>query len=171
MGLTIFQNLAGTLRSTFRLGRTGPTLRQGTEDPIAASVAGANGDIYIKHGTQPGFFQMSNNTWQAVAGNTGSTGTTPTTTRTAITVSDYIVSQNDYYLGVSRNNSVNLYLPVGSDSKTYIIKDEGGFASEAKPITVTPASGQKIEGLDTYQIIAPRGSVTIVFGGNGWHVV
>jgi hypothetical protein len=63
MSLYVFQRLAGTLLDRFRIGRVGPTIRQGIDDPNDSAVDGNNGDLYIRYGENPGLFQMHDNLW------------------------------------------------------------------------------------------------------------
>lgn len=48
-------------------------------------------------------------------------------------------------------------LTAGSYNQAVLIKDIGGYASEANPITVTFSSGEKIDGLSTITITNPYG--------------
>lgn len=63
MSLFVFQRLAGTLLDRFRIGRVGPTIRQGTDNPNVSAVDGNNGDLYIRYGDISGIFQMHDNLW------------------------------------------------------------------------------------------------------------
>ena len=64
MSSHVFQRLAGTLLDRFRIGRAGPTIRQGVEDPNTSAVDGNDGDVYIRYGSTPGMYQMVENTWR-----------------------------------------------------------------------------------------------------------
>lgn len=162
MGLSVFQRLAGTIMPYFRIGQVGPTIRQGTDNPDAASVTGSNGDIYICYGTKPGVYQMSSSVWLEQSN--------MTLNRTKITISEFTVTNQQYYLGVNRDGIVTIYLPPGVENKSFVFKDEGGYASVEKSITIVPHGSETIDGANVYVITAARGSVTLVFG-EGWHCI
>jgi len=65
---------------------------------------------------------------------------------------------------------VTLTLPDGDETSSdpllpqkLTVKDEGVTASVSNPITITPFSGQTIEGQSTLAITNPRGSVSIYY--------
>lgn len=165
MAFNVFHKLAGTLLSTFRIGVNGPSIRQGSADPIAESIEGVSGDLYIKHGLEPGVFQMSNQGWIQLAAQSSAS-----LNRQSISTATFTASNSNYYLGVNRDGSVDITLPAGVTDKQFIIKDEGGFVSYSKPITIYPAFGETIEGQASLVLTTARSSITIVFGSE-WHVI
>lgn len=164
MGLSVFQNLAGTLLSTFRLGRRGPTLRQGTVDPNVDGVEGNDGDVYIQYGDVQQFFQQRLGVWYPIGqeGNGFS--------RKVITSPSYAVQPTDHYLGVNYSGPVTITLPPGLVHKTYIIKDETGQASDLTPITILAHTGETIDGDPEVIVRGGYTSLTLVFGGE-WHII
>jgi len=158
----IFQTLAGTLQSTFKLGKTGPTLRQGTGDPNATSVSGSDGDIYIQYGTTESFFQRRNGAWVDVS--------VTNIKRHEVTTNSYTILANDHYIGLNYNGAVDLYLPPGAAGKGFIIKDEAGLLSGTNILTVHADGSETIDGASTITLTAPRSSLTLVFG-NGWQII
>lgn len=163
MGLSIFQNLAGTLRSTFRLGRSGPTLRQGTDDPNASQVAGNDGDVYIQCGTSAqAFYQRRAGYWVNIS--------TPTMVRSTVTTPSYIVGAHETYIGINYNGPVNIYLPKGTDGRNLIIKDEGGYVSDVSPLTIYTQAPDTAEGSDSIVATVSRTSISLFFGGQ-WNII
>ncbi len=162
MGLSVFQRLAGTILPYFRIGQIGPTIYSGTGNPGDDDVSGNNGDIFIRYGSTPGLFQMYNDVWREQGD--------LSLQRSLVQSATFNATNQNYYIGVNRNGTVDLFLPAGLSGKSFVIKDEGGFASNILPITIIPQEGETIEGQSTYTIEAPRGSLTLVFGGE-WHVI
>ena len=162
MGLSVFQRLAGTIIPHFKIGKIGPTIRQGTDNPLVGNIAGDNGDVYIRHGSKPGLFQMFNGLWREM-------GAIPLS-RTEVNTAIFNATNQHSYLGVNFNGSVDIYLPPGSESKSFVIKDEGAKAAINRPITIHASNGQSIEGQSTYVIQSARGSITIVYGSE-WHLI
>jgi hypothetical protein len=166
MGLSVFQNLAGTLRSAFRLGKNGPTLRQGANDPNVTNEAGNDGDVFIQYGATQSIYQRKNGHWFAVG-----EGTANPITRRSVTSSTYIASVNDQYLGVNYPGPVTIYLPDGVENMNIIIKDESGNANEVTaPIHIVPYNGQTIDG--ETEIIIRQGyvSLSLIYGAE-WHLI
>jgi hypothetical protein len=162
MGLSVFQRLAGTIMPYFRIGQVGPTIRQGTGNPDEDSVSGNDGDLFIRYGSSPSLFQMRSGVWLE-QGNVS-------LNRTVITTAEFTATNQQYYLGVNRNGSVDIYLPPGIENKSFVIKDEGGNVSETKTITLHPYGSETIDGETTYVVSTPRYSITLVFG-DGWHCI
>jgi hypothetical protein len=163
MGLAVFQNLAGTIRSAFRLGRSGPTLRQGATDPNEAQVSGLDGDIYIQHDADNQLFQRRNGVWMNIGGEAFS--------RKPITTATYNVAITDHYLGVNHAGPVDIFLPPGVKNKQFIIKDESGLADKTnRPINIIPYGDELIDGDSEMIIVGGFTSLTIVFGDN-WHLI
>jgi hypothetical protein len=162
MGLSVFQRLAGTIMPYFRIGQVGPTIRQGTDNPDTAAVAGSDGDVYIRYGTSTGVYQMSSGVWLE-QGNVS-------LNRTLVTTAEFTATNQQYYLGINRDGTVTIYLPPGIENKSFVFKDEGGHASSEKTITLIPYGSETIDGSTSYVINTPRYSITLVFG-DGWHCI
>lgn len=163
MAYPIFQNIAGTLRSAFRLGKNGPTLRQGSADPNVATVQGSDGDVYIQNSTPPSLFQRNAGFWHNVAGEGFK--------RTPVTSSEYNVQLTDYYIGVDYDGDVDIMLPAGVSNKVFIIKDESGLVNGTnRRINLIPDGLETIDGETEITIQAPYTSLTIVFGSE-WHLI
>lgn len=162
MSLSVFQKLAGTILSTFRIGKSGPTIQQGPANPGDSQIVGNEGDMYIRVGSSPGVFQLITGVWREL-GNLS-------LKRTFVTSASFNATMQHHYLGVNRNGSVELQLPPGVEEKSFVIKDESGRASQNNVITIVPEFGDTIDGQSSYQIDAPYGSITMVYG-DGWHVI
>ncbi len=161
-GSSVFNNIAGTLKSTFRLGKVGPSLRQGTLDPNDSAVSGIDGDIYIQFGSDQRFYQRRGGVW---------IGLSDDGRRTAVTTATFTATMSQYYLGVNYAGNVAIALPAGVEGKQYNIKDESGLASYTRSITVTANGSQKIDGAATVVLNVPYQSVSLLFGGGNWFIL
>lgn len=163
MAYPIFQNIAGTLKAAFRIGKAGPSLRQGSQDPNTANVTGLDGDLYIRQSSTPAVFQMKDSFWRNISGEGFK--------RTAVTSSSYTILETDHYIGVNYAGDVNLVLPPGMENKMFIIKDESGAVNNSNRRIIVSADGtETIDGSDQITIQAPYTSMTIVFGAE-WHII
>jgi hypothetical protein len=163
MAFPIFQNLAGTLKSAFRIGAQGPSLRQGSVDPNSASVQGSDGDIFILNSELPSLFQRRDGFWHNVAGEGFK--------RTAVTTNEYNVLLTDYYIGVNFNGDVDIFLPAGVENKVFIIKDESGLVNNStRRINIIPDGLETIDGETEITVQAAYTSLTIVYGTE-WHLI
>jgi len=90
-----------------------------------------------------------------------------------VTTSSYIITPQDYYIGVNYAGAVTLTLPTPrKDGKAYIVKDELGQASKGvnRYITILPSGSDTIDGRDRAIIAYDYGSLTFVYR-NGWRIV
>lgn len=160
MSQPTYQKLAGTLSNSFKVGKGGITVSQGTDDPNTAAVTGKSGDLYIQRGATVKVFEYRAS-WEPLGSRVS---------RSIVTSSSATLSNSQHYVGVSFDGAVTLTLPTGSEGKQFIIKDEGGFASETNVITIAAASGQQIEDNASITITQARGSCTLIFG-TSWNVI
>lgn len=74
--MAVFLNAKGTTNSSFNIGKSsGPTIYQGSGNPNSSSIVAKNGDIYIRTGSTPQFWQYSGSAWGTVGQSPGgSTG-------------------------------------------------------------------------------------------------
>lgn len=160
----IFQLLAGTIYSTFRIGKSGPTIKQGSGDPNATTVAGSNGDLYIKHGASPRLFQRSNGRWvdpsstfTSVLSVTGSTATIP--------------EESDLVVVSTNSGNVTLNLPNGYQGKRITIKDSSGnLISSGRKITLMPQSST-IDGSASLEMSVDYTSISLTYAGGNWLII
>ena len=52
--------LSGTLSSSFRIGKTGPTIYQGVGAPVFIAT---DGDLYVRYGAPQGIYQYVSGSW------------------------------------------------------------------------------------------------------------
>lgn len=83
--------------------------------------------------------------------------------------SSYTATANDEYIGVNSTSAVTITLPTGITGKLYTIKDEHGDGSGK--ITITPASGEKIDNNNNFVLTFKNQSVTLVFRAGQWRVI
>jgi len=160
MSQPTYQKLAGTLSNSFKVGKGGITVSQGTDDPNTATITGKSGDLYIQRGSTVKVFEYRSS-WEPLGSRV---------TRSVVTGATATLTNAQHYVGVSFDGSVTLTLPTGTEGKQFIIKDEGGFVSETNVLTIQATSGQQIDGATSLDITTARGSVTLIFGSD-WNVV
>lgn len=81
----------------------------------------------------------------------------------------YTATESDQYIGVNSTSAVTITLPLGTDGRTYTVKDEHGQGSGK--ITIKGTSGELVDNSATYIISVPFQSVTVVFRGGSWHLI
>ena len=93
---------------------------------------------------------------------------------TSVTSSSYVISLQDYYIGVNYAGAVTLTLPYADrEGKIFIVKDELGEASKGtnRYITILPSGSDLIDGRDRAILAYDYGSLTFIWKGNSWRVV
>ncbi len=174
MAYNTYQSLAGTTNSSFQIGGAGGlTIYQGVNSPNSENLTPNDGDLYIQLGTTPSIFQFSNaNGWSASSssGSSGS-GITPaySLVRTKITSTPFIANNTDSYLGINIANAT-IELPSGTTNKTFTIKDELGTAFSS-PATIVPSGSDTIDGRSTATINVNYGSISLIYGDQGWFII
>ena len=94
---------------------------------------------------------------------------TPTT---IIQSSQYQVKSKDYYIGVNHPGIVTITLPIPTEGKRIVVKDESGEASwKNRQIRVVPLSAtDEIDGEDEAIIQIDHGSLTFIYR-EGWRII
>jgi hypothetical protein len=88
-----------------------------------------------------------------------------------VTGSTYNISATDYYIGVNYAGAVAILLPVGVPGKNIVVKDESG-ASQANPITISPQTGDSIEGVVNGQFLMNINNMSLTFIYRaGWRII
>lgn len=173
-------NAAGTTSSTFRIGKSGPTIFQGASTP--SNTDGANGDLYIRTGSAARIFQKRSGTWsvpeptafsreEVVAGQTVSISslTTYVAIINAITVDSTAIRVDSTAETVDMDSGdTALSLPAGVEGMQITVKDEGGVAT-ANPVTVI--ADDTIDGAESYVLDTAFAAVTFVYTGGAWWLV
>lgn len=85
------------------------------------------------------------------------------------TTTNYTATSTDEYIGVSSAAAVTITLPLGVNGRVYYIKDEYGQGSGK--ITISPQTGELIDGKTNYVISIPYQSVAIVFRAGQWRII
>lgn len=85
------------------------------------------------------------------------------------TTSNYTLTANDEYVGVSSASAVTITLPSGTPGRVYTIKDEYGQGSGK--ITIQPQTGESIDGKTNYVISVPYQAVNTVYRANSWWII
>jgi hypothetical protein len=158
----IIHNIAGTIKSAFRIGLNGPSVRQGTVAPNVVPTDGNDGDVYIQYGATSKFWQRRGGVWINIGSDAFS--------RTPVATGSYSVLASDHYLGVNVNGPVTITLPPGVPGKQYIIKDESGLADADRAITILPNGIETIDMQTSMIIQAGYVSLTLVYGSE-WHLI
>lgn len=157
----IRSNIAGTVASTFSIGKSGPTIRQGSEDPNVALPGGTAGDLYVRVGNTPRLYQFRLGSWLEAS---------DPWVRTPVSTSSYTLRADDHYIGCRYTGGIlTLTLPPGVPNKRYVIKDELGTSS-TNLIRVLTSNNEKIDGLSSTAINVNYSSISLVFGAE-WHII
>jgi hypothetical protein len=153
-------NAAGTMAATFSIGKRGPTIRQGQNDPNKPTLlSGVSGDLYVRWGTAPKLYQFQDTSWIDL---------TNAMRRTVTTDFTYSVTDDDVYIGVRTAGDVLVELPPGIPGRRIIIKDEVG-RQPTETITVLASGANTIDGSTEFKLHS-RDALT-VFYGDEWHVI
>lgn len=115
-GVTI--NALGTSSSTFKISKSGPVIKQGTD---ATLDSGSSGDLYIQRGLNPDLFQYANSTWRQVG-----TDVTGTLTHRA-KGSSMALRQNYILYGETLDDTPTQLTADGVSEKILIPADAVGF--------------------------------------------
>lgn len=86
---------------------------------------------------------------------------------------DYIVTQNDAYIGVQSKKPIDILLPINPEQGTlYIIKLEmGATIGNRKVKIITTDNNVTIDGNTSVTLQEPYESITIIYRGTTWHIV
>lgn len=126
----IRSNISGTMAGQFSIGKNGPTIHQGTDDPNAAQMSGALGDLYVKLGQTPTLYQFRSSKWIDLDPNVVAASLTYRQTFTAsdLGTSGVLVIQHnlgeDFPIVQIYNNNREVIVPdqiVGDDSNSVMI--------------------------------------------------
>lgn len=157
-------NCAGTVSNEFKIGKAGPTILHGSDDP--ANGIGRAGDLYVKIDLQARMFVKQGNMWMASGDiafgfvrDTIAMGETANIS-TAVTYFAVVNSENEA--------ATALYLPAGFFGKRLIIKDETGKAG-TYPITVYPSGNDLIDDAAFVVLDRNNGALNLVYD-DGWFV-
>lgn len=86
------------------------------------------------------------------------------------TTTNYTLTAEDEYVGVSSATNVTMTLPsTAAEGRVYIIKDEYGQGTGK--ITIQPPVGTLIDKKTSYVISIPNQSVQIVYRAGGWWII
>lgn len=154
--------LHGSLASEFRIGKQGPTILQGSVTPDENE--GANGDLYIRIGAAPRLYLKRDGDW--VSSSDPSFALVPQ----AVNMGTATISAPTTYVGVIHTGGSTITLPVGTESKRLLIKDEGGNAYN-NPIVVQRSGTDLIDGGTSFLIDQNYGFVDLLFHAGGWRVI
>jgi hypothetical protein len=93
--------------------------------------------------------------------------------RTTLIASDYIVEEEDVYVGVNSKEPVEVLLPIKpEEGSVYIVKLEMGPPVGNRKVTIiTDNKGVTIDGKHSLTLQNPYESVTVIYRGNNWHVI
>lgn len=161
--MIVHTNCAGTVSNEFKIGKAGPTILHGFDDP--ATEDGKAGDIYVKIGVEARMFVKQGAAWMA-SGEIAFGFVRDTVLMGSIANISTAVT---YVAVVDGGNDVTiLNLPFGFFGKRIIIKDETGTA-ETYPITIVPLGADLIDGGTSLVLDRNNGAVCLVYDA-GWFV-
>lgn len=159
--MATMQSIKGTTYPTFMIGKSGPTVFQGTGLP---SGSGNDGDVYIRVGGTAKIYQQVLGNW------------TPLDSKQKAIISksiDYQVTQSDQIILVNTSDgarTITLGNTATLPGNIITIKDSGGLAG-TYAITIVGQNSQTIDGQTSYVISSNYGKVQLVSDGANWFVV
>lgn len=158
-------NVAGTVSNGFQIGKTGPSILQGNDDPPPG--IGSAGDLYVKTGVAARLFVKQGDAWLA------SGDTAFGFVRDTVALGEALaVGSAVTYVGVTDGDAVGdttILLPMGTSGKRLIVKDESGRAG-SHAITLLPGGEDSIDDAASLVIDRDHGAVILVYD-NDWHVI
>lgn len=173
-------NASGTVADAFSIGKSGPTIYQGSSDP--ADENGTTGDLYIRVGSAPRIFQKFGTGWMVPTTNTGfvreevhsgdtlHVGATTTYVALRATISadqtDVTTDSTVITVDAGAGGGATIVLPDGYEGQTITIKDEGSVA-DTNPFTVT-ANSALIDNAESVEFNTAAVTVQVVFTGGAW---
>lgn len=159
--MAVIHNLRGTSHPSFRIGKEGPALHQGTTAP---NGIGTTGDLYIRTGSLPRLYQKNGTDWIQL---------TSTQQVVQVKAADYQTQLPDEIVLVDTTLGP-VTITLGNTSvksgKTIVIKDAAGTAG-INNITIQGQGGQEIDGALTHVIEYSREAVKLVCDGTDWHLI
>lgn len=87
-----------------------------------------------------------------------------------VNTTPYSILPTDTYVGVNVGSASIVNLPPGVDGRILVIKDESGNAV-ANNVVVTPAGGDTINGLTTFNINKALQAIFIVYRNGDWKII
>lgn len=154
-------NVNGTTADDFRIGKRGPTIRQGTTDPNLPSVrAGVSGDLYVRTGNAPRLYQFDTAKWIDISSDLRM--------RRVVEDASALIDIDDTYVGVRYVGDCALTLPQGREGLKIVVKDEVG--REANGTITVSVSGTDTIDAQTSVTLYSRDSLTLFYGAE-WHII
>jgi hypothetical protein len=149
------------MANTFRIGKAGPTIFQGSGSPDNNN--GNNGDLYVQIGASPSLYIKKTYGW--FSSSDPSFGFVPqSVTETGITLNNTTT-----YAAMNVGSTCTVQLMPRTSGQTVIIMDESGRAA-SNVITVIPQDGDTINNETSWNIDLNFGSLTVLGGVNGWFI-
>lgn len=163
-------DVAGALTSNGNLVVTSVTPSSGNGISLSSVVTGGTAASFRINNT--GVLSLTAGPGITVSGATGnitisSTGADPLNVYGTNT--SYTATSTDEYIGVFSVAAVTITLPTGVTGRVYYIKDEYGQGSGK--ITISPQTGEKIDGKNNYVISVPYQCVAMVFRAGQWRII
>lgn len=85
---------------------------------------------------------------------------------------DYTISIDDYYIGCANPRPITVYLPERPDrSVEFVIKNQYGSSVHRREVTIVTSDGTSIDGIRSYTINRPFGSLRVVWNHDNWFIV
>lgn len=161
---------AGNITSNGNLVVTSVTPSSGNGISLSSVVTGGTASSFTINNT--GVLSLTAGPGITVSGATGnitisSTGADPLNVYGTNT--SYTATSTDEYIGVFSVAAVTITLPTGVTGRVYYIKDEYGQGSGK--ITISPQTGELIDGKTNYVISVPYQCVAMVFRAGQWRII
>lgn len=91
---------------------------------------------------------------------------------TTTATSTYYGTDADFYIGVSSEKPVTVYLPAAApDGKIIIIKAEMRPPLGSRKVNISTTDGSKIDGYSDASINVSHGYITLIRNNNEWYII
>lgn len=180
-----WRNISGTLKDSYQIGTTGPTIYRGADIPLDAN--GSDGDLFVITDSTAIYSKIAG-TWRLL-GTGAATFSSETTYRgVPLTVSsgtDFVyVKRNPYTfdsiditfddINVTMDNNpenwTDIILPDGPEGSTVIVKDTTSKASMFN-IYVEDTTADAIDGNVHIALTADGSDIELIYSGGYWRVI
>ena len=91
--------------------------------------------------------------------------------KTTSVSTDYVVSMDDYYIGCVNPRPITVTLPKRPDRAVeFVVKNQYGSSVHRREVTVITVDGTSIDGLRSYTINKPFGSLRVIWHIDSWFI-
>jgi hypothetical protein len=92
--------------------------------------------------------------------------------RTTTATTTYYSTADEFYIGVSSEKPVTVYLPAAAaDGKIIVVKAEMRPPLGSRKVNIATTDGSKIDGYSDASINVSHGYITLIRNNNEWYII